>query len=105
MAMNKRPSKRGRPAKRDRRPGKGTRRRPSQRPQPMAVEAMPAPPPQPPAPPPPATAGGERTRENGAAAGARLQATPNAFPIVGIGASAGGLEALEQFLRHTPERS
>ncbi|MDD5287360.1 MAG: chemotaxis protein CheB [Desulfuromonadaceae bacterium] len=24
------------------------------------------------------------------------------FPIVGIGASAGGLEALEQFLRHTP---
>ena len=28
-----------------------------------------------------------------------------AFPIVGIGASAGGLEALEQFLRHVPERS
>ena len=27
------------------------------------------------------------------------------FPIVGIGASAGGLEALEQFLRHTPENS
>jgi two-component system CheB/CheR fusion protein len=26
-------------------------------------------------------------------------------PIVGIGASAGGLEALEQFLRHVPERS
>lgn len=26
-----------------------------------------------------------------------------AFPIVGIGASAGGLEALEQFLRHVPE--
>jgi two-component system CheB/CheR fusion protein len=26
------------------------------------------------------------------------------FPIVGIGASAGGLEALEQFLRHVPER-
>src|SRR5262245_51009414 len=24
------------------------------------------------------------------------------FPIVGVGASAGGLEALEQFLRHTP---
>ena len=24
------------------------------------------------------------------------------FPIVGIGASAGGLEALEQFLRHVP---
>jgi len=27
------------------------------------------------------------------------------FPIAGIGASAGGLEALEQFLRHVPERS
>jgi two-component system CheB/CheR fusion protein len=27
------------------------------------------------------------------------------FPIVGIGASAGGLEALEQFLRHTPGKS
>ncbi len=28
-----------------------------------------------------------------------------AFPIVGIGASAGGLEALEQFLRHVPAAS
>jgi chemotaxis methyl-accepting protein methylase len=27
------------------------------------------------------------------------------FPIVGIGASAGGLEALEQFLKHVPEKS
>src|SRR6202163_1367105 len=27
------------------------------------------------------------------------------FPIVGIGASAGGLEALEQFLKHVPENS
>src|SRR5664280_3166184 len=27
------------------------------------------------------------------------------FPIVGIGASAGGLEALEQFLRQVPENS
>jgi two-component system CheB/CheR fusion protein len=27
------------------------------------------------------------------------------FPIVGIGASAGGLEALEAFLRHVPEKS
>ena len=27
------------------------------------------------------------------------------FPIVGLGASAGGLEALEQFLRHVPEDS
>jgi two-component system CheB/CheR fusion protein len=29
---------------------------------------------------------------------------PAAFPIAGIGASAGGLEALEQFLRQVPER-
>ena len=28
-----------------------------------------------------------------------------AFPIVGIGASAGGLEAIEQFLRQVPENS
>jgi two-component system CheB/CheR fusion protein len=28
---------------------------------------------------------------------------PSLFPIVGIGASAGGLEALEQFLKHVPE--
>ena len=27
------------------------------------------------------------------------------FPIAGIGASAGGLEALEQFLSHVPEKS
>ncbi|NTV53867.1 MAG: chemotaxis protein CheB, partial [Syntrophaceae bacterium] len=32
----------------------------------------------------------------------RRDSTP--FPIVGIGASAGGLEALEQFLRHVPEK-
>lgn len=31
--------------------------------------------------------------------------TPGALPIVGIGASAGGLEALEQFLTHVPEAS
>ena len=30
---------------------------------------------------------------------------PEAFPIVGIGASAGGLEALEQFLGHAPKDS
>jgi chemotaxis methyl-accepting protein methylase len=33
------------------------------------------------------------------------QATGVSFPIVGIGASAGGLEALEQFLRHVPAGS
>ncbi|MBF8258875.1 MAG: MCP methyltransferase/methylesterase, CheR/CheB with PAS/PAC sensor, partial [Actinobacteria bacterium] len=27
------------------------------------------------------------------------------FPVVGIGASAGGLEALEQFLKNVPPRS
>ena len=32
-------------------------------------------------------------------------APPQAFPIIGIGASAGGLEALEQFLRHVPDDS
>ncbi|HSG21461.1 MAG TPA: chemotaxis protein CheB, partial [Azonexus sp.] len=30
---------------------------------------------------------------------------PRPFPIVGLGASAGGLEALEQFMRHVPEAS
>ena len=35
-----------------------------------------------------------------------LATNPNpVFPIVGIGASAGGLEALEQFLRHVPEKA
>ena len=34
-----------------------------------------------------------------------LPRTQNAFPIVGIGASAGGLEALELFLKHVPEGS
>ncbi|MDZ7599735.1 MAG: chemotaxis protein CheB [Desulfobacterales bacterium] len=35
----------------------------------------------------------------------RLSGTQAAFPIVGIGASAGGLEALELFLKHVPEES
>jgi chemotaxis methyl-accepting protein methylase len=34
-----------------------------------------------------------------------LQESRLHFPVVGIGASAGGLEALEQFLRHVPEVS
>src|SRR5437764_6840608 len=43
----------------------------------------------------------------------RRQDTPEAtvprqlepFPVVGIGASAGGLEAFSEFLRHLPEKS
>ncbi len=34
-----------------------------------------------------------------------ISAQPGLFPIVGIGASAGGLEALEQFLRQVPQKS
>jgi chemotaxis response regulator CheB len=49
-----------------------------------------------------------------ASVAARVMASPQkvnprrvsaAFPIVGIGASAGGLKALDQFLRHVPEGS
>ena len=39
------------------------------------------------------------------AARASTAAEPARFPVVGIGASAGGLEALEQFLRHVPPNS
>ena len=35
----------------------------------------------------------------------RERKSDGTFPIVGIGASAGGLEALEQLLRHVPEKS
>jgi two-component system, chemotaxis family, CheB/CheR fusion protein len=35
-----------------------------------------------------------------AAAGRRLAPTPRPFPVVGVGASAGGLEALEKFFAH-----
>jgi chemotaxis methyl-accepting protein methylase len=35
--------------------------------------------------------------------GLQIPITQSAFPIVGIGASAGGLEALELFLKHVPE--
>jgi two-component system CheB/CheR fusion protein len=37
--------------------------------------------------------------------GDRRRNEERSFPVVGIGASAGGLEALEQFLRHVPDRS
>ncbi len=33
------------------------------------------------------------------------RSTDDSFPIVGIGASAGGLEALEQFFQHVPDKS
>jgi two-component system CheB/CheR fusion protein len=36
---------------------------------------------------------------------ARQISTPKSFPIVGIGASAGGLEALEQFFMNMPKNS
>lgn len=45
------------------------------------------------------------TDANGAIRPAKTETTSQSdgvFPIVGIGASAGGLEALEHFLRHTP---
>jgi two-component system, chemotaxis family, CheB/CheR fusion protein len=37
--------------------------------------------------------------------GPQLPRARNTFPIIGIGASAGGLEALELFLKHVPEGS
>ena len=40
-----------------------------------------------------------------AAQASAARAISVSFPMVGIGASAGGLEALEQFLKHVPERS
>jgi two-component system CheB/CheR fusion protein len=52
---------------------------------------------------------GPKRRKKGAAAPLPLKPlrarTQNAFPIVGIGASAGGLEALELFLEHVPAGS
>ena len=48
-----------------------------------------------------------RTKKSTPAARTTTPAAPasNSFPIVGIGASAGGLEALEQFLGHVPKGS
>jgi two-component system CheB/CheR fusion protein len=53
--------------------------------------------------PPPKRRPKESARADAMTASAPLANT--AFPIVGIGASAGGLEAIEQFLRHVPEGS
>src|SRR5512140_2417946 len=52
----------------------------------------------------------KRERRQKARANAGRRTTPGSlasvsFPIVGIGASAGGLEALEEFLRHVPTDS
>ena len=47
----------------------------------------------------------KRTRKTGAALSARRSDEGGSFPIIGIGASAGGLEAIEQFLRHLPAGS
>src|ERR1019366_2243799 len=44
-------------------------------------------------------------RHNGPGNAARAKAAGASFPIVGIGASAGGLEALEQFLGRVPAGS
>lgn len=44
-------------------------------------------------------------RDKSSAAETTVRHKNDAFPIVGIGASAGGLEALEQFLRKVPENS
>jgi two-component system CheB/CheR fusion protein len=52
-------------------------------------------------------ADGESHQEQPAVAAEDAELAPRgpSFPVVGIGASAGGLEALEAFLRHVPEDS
>ena len=50
-----------------------------------------------------ANSGTGQTRSSPASVTGRQKSPP--FPIVAIGASAGGLEALEQFLRHVPAGS
>jgi two-component system CheB/CheR fusion protein len=47
----------------------------------------------------------DRKAPGGALAGGREPGNARPCPIVGIGASAGGLEALEQFLSHVPDGS
>jgi chemotaxis methyl-accepting protein methylase len=48
---------------------------------------------------------GQRSGGHGARRKARSSDASGSFPIVGIGASAGGLEALEQFLKRVPASS
>ena len=43
-----------------------------------------------------------RPAQSAALSSINARAPENAFPIVGLGASAGGLEALEEFFKHTP---
>ncbi|MRR37760.1 chemotaxis protein CheB, partial [bacterium] len=50
----------------------------------------------------PTDSGNERARPSPKDAPPQQFSAP--FPIVGIGASAGGLEAIEQFLRHVPDK-
>ncbi|MCK7537179.1 MAG: hypothetical protein MZV63_42535 [Marinilabiliales bacterium] len=46
-----------------------------------------------------------KTKSKASPAGKILKKVTEKFPIVGIGASAGGLEALEQFLGKVPDKS
>lgn len=50
-------------------------------------------------------AGDKKTVITPLSAGPKSSGESNLFPIVGVGASAGGLEALELFLSHVPENS
>ena len=51
----------------------------------------------------PRSVSGEKKAQPARAAGlVPIQNDPQSFPIVGIGASAGGLEALDEFLKHLP---
>jgi two-component system, chemotaxis family, CheB/CheR fusion protein len=48
---------------------------------------------------------GNQTNSDSGLPAAGSPGTSSSFPVVGIGASAGGLEALEQFLEHVPRES